>query len=35
VPDDTSYNISSFGEGNDGKLYLVDLNGSIYRLTDS
>ena len=32
---DTSYNISSFGEGNDGKLYLVDLNGSIYRLTDS
>jgi glucose/arabinose dehydrogenase len=33
--DDTSYLISSFGEGNDGKLYLVDLGGSIYRLTDS
>ncbi|MEA2676910.1 MAG: hypothetical protein QOJ81_1051 [Chloroflexota bacterium] len=35
APDDTSYSISSFGEGNDGKLYLVDLGGSIYRLTDS
>jgi glucose/arabinose dehydrogenase len=33
--DDTAYNISSFGEGNDGRLYLVDLGGSIYRLTDS
>jgi glucose/arabinose dehydrogenase len=33
--EDTPYNISSFGEGNDGKLYLVDLNGAIYRLTDS
>jgi glucose/arabinose dehydrogenase len=33
--DDTNYLISSFGEGNDGKLYLVDLGGSIYRLTDS
>jgi glucose/arabinose dehydrogenase len=32
---DTTFNISSFGEGADGKLYLVDLNGSIYRLTDS
>jgi len=33
--DDTNYLISSFGEGNDGRLYLVDLGGSIYRLTDS
>lgn len=33
--DDTGYFISSFGEGSDGKLYLVDLGGSIYRLTDS
>jgi len=32
---DTIYNISSFGEGNDGRLYLVDRGGSIYRLTDS
>jgi hypothetical protein len=31
----TAYNISSFGEGYDGKLYLVHLGGSIYRLTDS
>jgi Glucose/sorbosone dehydrogenases len=35
VPADTGYNISSFGEGSDGRLYLVDLNGSIYQLTDS
>jgi glucose/arabinose dehydrogenase len=33
--EDTNYLISSFGEGVDGKLYLVDLSGSIYRLTDS
>jgi hypothetical protein len=33
--EDTNYLISSFGEGFDGKLYLVDLSGSIYRLTDS
>ena len=33
--DDTNYLISSFGEGNDGRLYLVDLGGSIYRLNDS
>ena len=32
---DTSYNISSFGVDNAGYLYLVDLNGSIYKLTDS
>lgn len=32
---DTAYLISSFGEGSDGKLYLVDLGGSIYRLADS
>lgn len=35
APTDTSYLISSFGEGSDGKLYLVNLGGSIYRLTDS
>jgi glucose/arabinose dehydrogenase len=35
APDDTNYNISSFGEDNLGRLYLVDLGGSIYRLTDS
>jgi glucose/arabinose dehydrogenase len=33
--ENTSHSISSFGEGSDGKLYLVDLGGSIYRLTDS
>lgn len=32
---DTGYNISSFGVDNAGYLYLVDLNGSIYKLTDS
>ena len=32
---DTTYNISSFGVDNEGYLYLVDLGGSIYRLTDS
>jgi glucose/arabinose dehydrogenase len=32
---DTAHNISSFGEGNDGRLYLVHRGGSIYRLTDS
>lgn len=31
----TGHNISSFGEGADGRLYLVDLNGGIYRLNDS
>ncbi|HUP83930.1 MAG TPA: PQQ-dependent sugar dehydrogenase [Candidatus Limnocylindria bacterium] len=35
APDDTGYSISSFGEGFDGKLYMVDLGGAIYRLTDS
>ena len=35
VVDDTGYNISAFGVDNDGYLYLVDLNGSIYKLTDS
>ena len=32
---DTSYNISSFGEDNAGRLYLIDLGGAVYRLTDS
>jgi glucose/arabinose dehydrogenase len=32
---DTGYNISSFGEDYQGHIYLVDLNGSIYKLTDS
>jgi glucose/arabinose dehydrogenase len=32
---DTDYNISSFGVDNAGYVYLVHLNGSIYRLTDS
>jgi glucose/arabinose dehydrogenase len=33
--DDTPYSISSFGVDNAGYLYLVDLGGSIYKLTDS
>jgi glucose/arabinose dehydrogenase len=32
---DTEYNISSFGEGADGRLYLVDRNGAVYLLIDS
>lgn len=32
---DTGYNISSFGQGADGRLYLVDLNGGVYRLDES
>jgi glucose/arabinose dehydrogenase len=32
---DTGFNISSFGEDADGRIYLVDLNGGIYRLDDS
>jgi glucose/arabinose dehydrogenase len=32
---DTSYLISSFGEGSDGRLYLVDLGGTVLRLSDS
>ena len=32
---DTAYAISSFGEDNAGRLYLVDRGGSIYRLSDS
>jgi glucose/arabinose dehydrogenase len=32
---DTSYNISSFGQGVDGSLYVVDLNGSVYRIDQS
>jgi glucose/arabinose dehydrogenase len=32
---DTSHNISSFGEDVAGRLYLVDLNGGVYRLNDS
>lgn len=35
APADTGHNISSFGEDNAGRLYLVDLNGSIYRLDNS
>jgi hypothetical protein len=31
----TGYNISSFGEGADGRIYLVDLNGGIYLLDNS
>ena len=32
---DTPYNISSFGKDNLGRLYLVDLGGAVYRLTES
>jgi hypothetical protein len=32
---DTDFNISSFGVGADGRLYLVDRNGSIYLLNES
>jgi hypothetical protein len=32
---DTDYSISSFGEGADGRLYLVDRNGAIYLLDES
>jgi glucose/arabinose dehydrogenase len=33
---DSSYNISSFGQGNDGELYVVDYSGGhVYRLTFS
>jgi hypothetical protein len=32
---DTPYSISSFGQDNIGRLYLVDLGGAVYRLTDS
>jgi hypothetical protein len=33
---DTGYNISSFGEGSDGRIYLVDRGGgAIYRLDES
>jgi glucose/arabinose dehydrogenase len=32
---DTDYNISSFGEGADGRLYLADRNGAIYLLDES
>ena len=33
--DDTDLSISSFGEDSQGHLYLVDLGGSVYLLTDS
>lgn len=33
--EDTPYNISSFGEGADGRIYLVDLGGGVYRLNDT
>jgi hypothetical protein len=32
---DSGLNISSFGEGNDGELYLVHYGGRLYRLTGS
>ena len=32
---DTDYNISSFGEGADGRIYVVDLNGGIYLIDQS
>ena len=32
---DTDFNISSFGEGSDGRIYLVDLNGGIYLIDQS
>jgi glucose/arabinose dehydrogenase len=32
---DTDYLISSFGEGADGRIYLVDLSGAVYRLDDT
>ena len=34
-PLDTSLTISSFGEGFDGALYVVDLGGGVYRITGS
>ena len=32
---DTSLNISSFGEDEAGEIYVVDLNGAVYRLAVS
>jgi hypothetical protein len=32
---ESSLNISSFGEGMDGELYVVDLNGGLYRIVAS
>jgi glucose/arabinose dehydrogenase len=32
---DTSYNVSSFGEDNAGRLYLIDLGGHVFRLNGS
>lgn len=32
---DTDYNIASFGEDEDGELYVVDLNGAVYQLTST
>jgi hypothetical protein len=29
---DTDLNISSFGQDNDGELYVVDLGGKVYRI---
>lgn len=34
-PIDTNHSIVSFGEDDDGRLYLIDIGGSVYRLTDS
>jgi len=35
TPIDTDHSISSFGRGVDGRLYLVDIGGAVYRLNDS
>ncbi len=32
---DTSFSVSSFGQGDDGRLYLIDIGGGVYRLNDS
>ena len=32
---DTPYNVSAFGEDEDGELYLLDLNGAVYRIAAS
>jgi hypothetical protein len=32
---ETSFSITSFGEGEDGELYMVDLQGGLYHLTSS
>jgi len=32
-PLDTNFRISSFGQDEDGELYVADLNGAVYRIT--